>query len=131
LNLRRIIVPVTGAAALALLGHAAFAHHSTVMFKWGTEQTVEGTVSRFEWTQPHVFIWLDVPGKDGQAEQWGLEGMSPSWLARHGWDRHAIKAGDHVKVVIYPLRDGRPGGFSVRVIFPDGRTLEQLPQPNG
>jgi hypothetical protein len=108
----------------------ATAHHSTAMFEWGKEKTLEGTVDKFQWTQPHSWIWFNVPGKNGTVEQWGLEGMSPSWLGRHGWTKRSLHPGDKVKVVIYPLRDGRNGGFAVRVTFADGHTLEQLPQRN-
>ncbi len=114
--------------AASLWAAPASAHHSTAMFTWGKEKTLEGTVDTWQWTQPHTFIWFSVPGKDGKVEHWGLEGMSPSWLGRHGWDKHSLKAGDKVKVVIYPLRDGRKGGFAVRVTFADDRTIEELPQ---
>lgn len=115
---------VTGSFALS----PAIAHHSTAMFEWGKEVILEGTVDAFQWTQPHTWIWFHVPGKDGKIEEWGLEGMSPSWLGRHGWTKRSLNKGDKVKIVIYPLKDGRNGGFAVRVIFPDGRTLEELPQ---
>jgi hypothetical protein len=104
------------------------AHHSTAMFEWGKEKTLEGTIDKFQWTQPHSWIWFNAVGKNGKTEQWGLEGMSPSWLGRHGWSKRSLNPGDKVTVVIYPLRDGRKGGFAVRVTFPDGRKLEQLPQ---
>jgi hypothetical protein len=111
-----------------VLGGAAVAHHSTAMFEWGKEKTLDGTIDKWEWTQPHTFIWIVVPGKGGAAEQWGFEGMSPSWLGRRGWNLKSLKRGDKVKLVYYPLRDGRHGGFYVRVVMPDGRTLEALPQ---
>lgn len=104
------------------------AHHSTAMFEWGKEMTLEGTVDKYEWTQPHTFIWLNVTGKNGKAEQWAFEGMSPSWLGRRGWNSRTLKQGDALKVVYYPLRDGRKGGFYVRVILPDGRKIEAMPQ---
>ena len=116
-------------ALATLAGAAAGAHHSTAVFDWGHEKLLEGTVVSFEWTQPHAWIRISVPDAEGKTLEWGLEGMSPSWLGRHGWTRTSIKAGDQVKIAIYPLRDGRNGGFAVRIVFADGRTLEQLPQP--
>lgn len=121
--------PAVLGAIATLAGAAAHAHHSTVMFDWGHEKLLEGTVVSFEWTQPHSWIRVNVPDAEGRPVEWGLEGMSPSWLGRHGWTRNSIKAGDAVKIAIYPLRDGRAGGFAVRVVFADGHTLEQLPQP--
>lgn len=105
----------------------ASAHHSTAMFKWGDGETLQGTIERFEWTQPHTFIWLDVAGKNGKTDRYGLEGMSPSHLARHGWNKHTLKKGDKVKILYYPLKDGRKGGFAVRVTFPDGKHFDEVP----
>jgi Family of unknown function (DUF6152) len=108
----------------------AVAHHSTAMFEWGTERTLSGTIEKYQWTQPHTFIWIVAPDKSGKMREWGLEGMSPSWLGRRGWDLHSLNAGEKVRLVYYPLKDGRPGGFYVRVIAPDGKTLEALPTRN-
>jgi len=60
-------------------------------------------------------------------EAFGLEGMSPSWLGRHDWNSHTLQAGQKVSIDYYPLRDGRPGGFFVRVTMPDGKTIAALP----
>ncbi len=128
---RRGIPALLAALVLSMLGAPpASSHHSTAMFDWGKERTLEGTVDKFMWTQPHSWIWFNVTTKDGKTEQWGLEGMSPSWLGRHGWTKRSLAHGDKVKIAIYPLRDGRKGGFAVRVMFADGRKLEQLPQRN-
>jgi hypothetical protein len=113
---------------LCLLGFAVSAHHSTAMFEWGKEKTLDGTIDKWEWTQPHTFIWLNVPGKGGKMQQWGLEGMSPSWLGRRGWSTKSLAHGEKVKIAYYPLRDGRTGGFYVSVTLPDGKVLQALPQ---
>jgi hypothetical protein len=111
----------------ATLGFSASAHHSTAIFEWGTEKQVAGTVEEFQWTQPHGFIWLDVSGNAGKSEQWGFEGMSPSWLGRHNWTSRSLSAGEKIRVTYYPLKDGRRGGFFVRVELPGGKTLQALP----
>lgn len=128
MNFQTVIRPALLCLAACLVGAPASAHHSTAMFEWGKEKTLNGTIDKYEWTQPHTFIWVVVPGKDGKVQQWGFEGMSPSWLGRRGWGIHSLTRGDKVKVAYYPLRDGRQGGFYVRVTLPDGRTLEALPQ---
>jgi Family of unknown function (DUF6152) len=118
------------ALALVTAAVSAGAHHSTLMFEWGKERVVEGTVNEFQWTQPHGFIWLSVPGARGKVEQWGFEGMSPSWLGRHDWTRHSLEPGQKVTVTYYPLKDGRRfAGFFVRVELPGGKRLEGLPGP--
>lgn len=98
------------------------------MFEWGKEQPLEGTVVKWEWTQPHTFLWVQSQQQGAAAAQYALEGMSPSWLGRRGWNRKSFSPGDKVKLVYYPLKDGRNGGFYVRVTLPDGRTLDALPQ---
>jgi hypothetical protein len=115
----------------ALAATSASAHHSTAMFEWGKEKTIEGTIDKWEWTQPHTFVWVVVPGAGGKVQQWGFEGMSPSWLGRRGWNLRTLSRGDKVKIAYYPLRDGRQGGFFVRVTLPDGKVLQALPGGGG
>ena len=131
MKIRAWFRPALLCAASLALGQAASAHHSTAMFEWGKEKTLVGTIDKYEWTQPHTFLWVTVPGKQGKTQEWGLEGMSPSWLGRRGWSAHSVPVGDKVTIVYYPLRDGRPGGFYVRITLPDGRTIEALPQRSG
>jgi hypothetical protein len=121
---------VLGLLATAFSGLAS-AHHSTAMFSWGNEKTLEGTVSKWQWTNPHTFLWVSVKGKAGQVQEFGLEGMSPSWLARRGWNGKTLASGDKVTIAYYPLRDGRPGGFFVRVTMSNGAVLQGLPVPPG
>jgi hypothetical protein len=126
-KLKTLIAPALAGLAAALIGFSASAHHSTAMFDWGKEKKLEGVIDKFQWTQPHTFIWVKVAGKGGKEQQFGLEGMSPSWLGRHEWSSRSLQAGEKVSIDYYPLRDGRPGGFFVRVKTPDGKTLEALP----
>jgi len=116
------VVAVTAVAALSVAG-AAVAHHSTAMFDLTRKVTVEGTVESFEWTNPHTWLWLQVPKSGGESVRYGIEGMSPNFLSRNGWTRAALKPGDKVKVQINPLKDGQPGGFFVAVTLPDGKVL--------
>lgn len=112
---------VAGAMVLAA-AHAASAHHSFAMFDATKEVTVDGVVRDFQWTNPHTWIQLTV-SHNGVQEDYSIEGSSPNGLQRHGWTRNTLKAGDSVKIVIHPLRDGRNGGSFVRAILPDGKVL--------
>jgi Family of unknown function (DUF6152) len=118
----------TGALALLLAAGIASAHHSTAMFDMQHTVKVAGTVTQFDWTNPHTFIWMDVLS-NGATEHWSVEGMSPNYLSRNGWSRHTIKAGDKVEMEIHLLKDGRKGGFCATVTLPDGKTLRNLPGP--
>jgi hypothetical protein len=113
------------AAAALLTAGAAVAHHSTAMFSWGKEVKIaSATVERWEWTNPHTFLWVKVGD-----EEWAFEGMSPNHLGRIGWSKRTLSAGDKISLVYYPLKDGRKGGFDVAVTLPNGQTLKQLSSP--
>lgn len=114
------LVPV----ALLYAG-AAFAHHSYAMFDGSGTRTVNGTVAKLEWANPHVFLWVYVPNpkKPGSYDLWGFENGSPSVLSARGWSRQALKAGDKVTVEYWPLRDGGIGGHFEQATFSDGRVL--------
>lgn len=100
-------------ATLALAATAATAHHSFAMFDNGKEQVIEGTIKDFQWTNPHIWIQVNVPSADGKVTEYSIEGGSPNGLRRSGWTKDAMKAGDKVKLTMHPLRDGSPGGSFV------------------
>ena len=68
--------------------------------------TLKGTVTRFDWLNPHVRFYVDVKDDKGAITNWDLELMSPNTLTRAGWDRHALKVGDQVTVTAYLAKDG-------------------------
>jgi hypothetical protein len=115
-------------AVLALLvAGAAGAHHSTAMFDMQKSVTLDGTIKDFQWTNPHTWIVFDVPNAGGGVDEYGIEGMSPNYLARNGWSKHTLSPGDKVELTIHPLKDGRRGGFNVSVKLSDGKVMYNLP----
>ena len=109
-------------------GAGVSAHHSFAMFDTARRVTLVGTVTAFEWTNPHVYIELDVPDeKGGAVKHWSVELGSPSILMQSGWKFKDLKHGDKVTVRISPLKDGKPGGLLVQATLPDGRTLGNGP----
>lgn len=108
------------AAAVLLLIAPAGAHHSFAMFDSVNKTTITGTVTRFEWTNPHVFIELDVPGSNGELKHWSVELGSPSILQRSGWKYSDVKPGQKITAIVNPLRDGRTGGMLYRLTLADG-----------
>src|SRR5262245_41845277 len=94
------------AVALAAAGGPAVAHHSFAMFDQDNPAELEGVVVEFKFTNPHTFILLQVKAKEGEPTTWNLEGASPSALVRDGWSSKTIKAGDEIKMTIWPLRSG-------------------------
>ena len=109
-----------GILALAAWTSSAEAHHSFSVFDMQTNKELEGDVVEFQWTNPHSFLWINVTNADGSKTRWGLEGMSPNFLGRRGWTKRTFEPGAHVKVVIWPLKTGEPGGTLQRATFDDG-----------
>ncbi len=107
---RRAFVGLFFLAAAAASG-TVWAHHSFAMFDFTRVVTVKGTVKEFQWTNPHVILWVDPdPTSGDKPAPWYAELTSPGNLTRAGWDKHAFKGGEHVELVIHPLRDGKFGG---------------------
>lgn len=103
-----------GAFGLALSG-PAMAHHAFAMFDANREVMLDGTVKEFQWTNPHTWVQLLVRDSAGREVEWAIEGASPNNLARFGWSRNSLKAGDHVQAVIHPMKDGSIGGSLVKI----------------
>jgi len=98
-------------AAMAGAAAPASAHHSFAMYEPTKTLTLKGTVKTFQWTNPHVVIWILVqPEGGGAPQEWSIETTSPGVLIRDGWTRQSIKPGDRVSVTFSPLRDGSHGG---------------------
>ncbi len=123
---RKLRMLVVGALSLLLGAGAAVAHHSTAMFDMTHTVTIQGTVTQFDWTNPHTFIFMEVMN-NGTSENWSIEGMSPNYLSRNGWTRHTLNPGDKIGMEVHLLKDGRKGGFCATVTLPDGKKLANLP----
>jgi hypothetical protein len=101
------------AAAVATGATPALAHHSFALFDAQKSMTLEGRVKQFQWTNPHTWIQLMVVDASGKEAEWSIEASSAITMSRQGWTRSALKPGDHIIVVIHPLKDGTRGGSLV------------------
>lgn len=123
-------------ATLVLSAQSAWAHHSFAMFDFDRVVTLTGTVKEFQWTNPHVVLWVNAEGKDPKKpDVWYLEMTSPGNLTRGGWSRKACNAGDKVTVELNPLRNGDLGGALIKVTnHTTGQTfstnLRDMEKPN-
>jgi hypothetical protein len=85
--------------------------------------TLKGIVTEFAWRNPHVSFFLDVKDEKGNVVNWGIEHSNVNTLARQGYNRHTLKPGQEVTVVIHPSRTGAPVGVVVKVILADGTEI--------
>ena len=100
----------------------SLAHHSSAMFDMDKVVTLNGTVTEFQWTNPHCFIQLAVP-RGAAIEQWSVEMGAPIQLFERGWKRSSVKPGDRISVVIHPMRDGSKGGAIVSATTAEGTPI--------
>ena len=112
-------------AGIALLGitHAAFAHHGRASFDATKIFTIMGTVSAFEFSNPHVELILEVRDTKGNVEKWIGEGTSPNMLVREGWDRKTIKPGDQITATGHASRNGTNTMRIEKILLPNGKEL--------
>jgi hypothetical protein len=100
-----LLITLLALAATLICAPAADAHHS-----WQLDHskalTLNGTVTRFDFSNPHVQLYLQVKEDTGSVDTWQAGGPSPNQLARGGWSRDSIKPGDQVTVVGYRNKDG-------------------------
>ena len=121
---------ITVAALLVFAAQYAMAHHSFAVFDHTQTVTVRGTVTKYQWTNPHGLIEVDYTAADGSTKQYTIELTSINMLTRAGWTSRSVKAGEKVKAIVAPLLSGEPGGLLLEVTFPDGKTLESpVPAP--
>ncbi len=114
------------AAAALCVAPLAHAHHSFAMFDFEKVAQIEGVVREMRFAAPHVWLYVTVTDPAKGAVEYGIEGAAPNSLLRAGWKRDSIKAGDHVKVTIHPLRTGEPGG-SLMAVSVNGKALGNAP----
>ena len=111
-------------AMLCGVATSARSHHAAApVFDLNTEKTITGVVKQVDWTNPHIWVWVDVQNTLGQVETWGFEGMSPNFLSRRGWTRASLLPGMRITVTFRPLRDGKAGGMFMTGKLDDGKVL--------
>jgi hypothetical protein len=101
------VIAIASAMCVLWISVSLFAHHSGSAFDQEHPVTLKGTVSSFEWSNPHVFIALDVKDDKGEVEQWRVEANSPNMLTRVGWKKDMIKEGDQLAVTGFLAKTGR------------------------
>ncbi len=112
---------------MVALSATAFAHHSFAVYDHTKTLNLKGTVTKWQWSNPHAYLDIDV--KDGGGvKHYILEGTSINMLQRLGWRSNMIKAGDEVKVIFAPLLNGDPAGLLLEITLANGEKKE-LPVP--
>jgi hypothetical protein len=120
--MKRIASFILGVALL--VPHTVIGHHSfDAEFDRNKPVTLKGAVTRVDWGNPHIWVFMDVKDETGKVSNWGVEGGAPNALFRNGWRKDSLKVGDTVTVEGFQGRDGSQRANANRVTLPDGRRV--------
>jgi hypothetical protein len=109
---QRSFAVVSVIATVLLTGApVARAHHSNAAFDVAQTVSIEGLVARYEWANPHVYIWIAAPDTDGRMVEWQVEGQPPAVLRRLGWSQETLEVGDMIQATGHPARSQRHKGL--------------------
>jgi Family of unknown function (DUF6152) len=114
------VVAVIGLVACA---GPVFAHHSVAMYDNDNLITLEGTVTRIEWTSPHVFVYFSSNDEHGEVAEWSVELDPPVLLRRYGWRQSTVNPGDSAKFTGAPAKSGAHAMRGAIVELADGTQL--------
>jgi hypothetical protein len=121
MKITRLLV---GAGLIVAAAQTASAHHSfAAEFDASKAVTLKGAVTKIEWMNPHIWVYLDVKDDRGTVVPWQCEGGPPNTLTRNGWSKDSLKIGDQVTIDGALAKDGSKTCNARTVKLPDGRSV--------
>ena len=110
---------------LLSIAGSAFAHHGTANYDMTKVVTLKGTVTDFQFINPHTLILFDVKNEKGEVEHWQAEATSPNHLVRAGWTRDIVKAGDQITISGYRAKNGTTIMRFQKMILANGQEVQE------
>ena len=116
---------VVGAIAVLLLFSSPLrAHHGAAAYDNKNPLTLKGTVTDFQFVNPHCQVYFDVKNDRGEVEHWRSELTAPNKLARAGWTKRSLKPGDQILVTGLPGKNNGRAIWIQKLIGPDGQPMQ-------
>jgi hypothetical protein len=113
----KLLVVLAAVGGLVMFSGSAMAHHGVAGYDMTKTITVHGTVSKFDWSNPHVVVYVDAKNEGGEMQHWTIEFASPVHMVRAGWSKSSMKTGDDITIDTHPSRNGAPVGISSTITF--------------
>jgi hypothetical protein len=111
------------ALGLAIAANPTFAHHGTAAYEEGKQISVTGTVTGFEFANPHTLVFLNVKQGDGTVVKWQGEMTSPNHLVRAGWTRNSLRAGEQITITGLLMKRDARSMWIRKIVKGDGTEL--------
>ena len=125
--MKNLVISLSIILGVLLVSGPLLAHHGEANYDTTKVVSVKGTVTDFQFINPHVQIALDVKNDKGEIEKWAGEARSPSMLGRiGGWDKNTIKIGDVITASGHRTRNGTNFLRLLKIVLPDGREMPDL-----
>ena len=125
--MKNLVVSLTLLFSVLLVSGPLLAHHGEANYDTSKVVTVKGTVTDFQFINPHVQVFMDVKNDKGEIEKWAGEARSPSMLGRiGGWDKNTIKIGDVITASGHRTKNGTNFLRLITIVLPDGREMPNL-----
>src|SRR5271167_770615 len=113
----KLFVVLAALGSVFLFSGQAAAHHGVAGYDLNKTITLHGTVSKFDWSNPHVVVYVDAKNDAGEMQHWTIEFAAPVHMVRAGWSKNAMKTGDDITIETHPSRNGAPVGISSTITF--------------
>jgi hypothetical protein len=132
----RLLTALVVVAGVVAFSNTAAAHHGAAGYDLAKTVTVHGTVTKFDWSNPHVVVYVDAKSDSGEIQHWVIEFASPVHMTRAGWSKNSMKVGDDVMIDTHPSRNGAPVGITSTITFilktvVNGQALASRPEGGG
>lgn len=129
-HIKNHLFGVLAAAVVLLADGRVLAHHGTAnVYDMSKPAVMKGTITKFEWINPHNQIYFDVKDEKGTVRQWIAATEPPQVMLERGWTRRSLKPGDEVTVYVFAAKNGAAVGNLQKVVFADGKELAITPLP--
>jgi hypothetical protein len=113
----KLLMVLAAVGSVVMFSGPAMAHHGVAGYDMTKTITLHGTVSKFDWSNPHVVVYVDAKNEGGEMQHWTIEFASPVHMVRAGWSKSSMKTGDDIMIDTHPSRNGAPVGISSTITF--------------
>jgi len=114
---RKLLVVLAAVGSIAMFSGSLLAHHGVAGYDMTKTITLHGTVAKFDWSNPHVVVYVDAKNDSGEMQHWTIEFAAPVHMVRAGWSKNSMKAGDDIIIETHPSRNGAPVGITSTITF--------------